>query len=225
MCRRRCGHLQGARIVGNEDLPRVAAEVAQSFGGQSSVKSGRVRYEYQLAGKPWEEVLYCTLVYTNWQMGTLWSVHSAYSFRAPRGQLDRMTPVMNTTISTLRLSPDWYAGYMYVQKLFQNRMNQSIQNAAAISATIARNSEEIRRMYSESYRQASESQDRISQKFSEYIRGVETYKNPYEDRAVQLPSGYGDAWVNQRGEYILSNETGFNPNIGDTIEWRRMDRR
>ncbi len=29
--------------------------------------------------------------------------------------------------------------------------------------------------------------------FPECIRGVETYKNPYEDRQVQLPSGYGEA--------------------------------
>jgi hypothetical protein len=165
------------------------------------------------------------LVYTNWQMGTLWSVHSAYSFRAPKGQLDRLTPMMNTTVSSARLSPEWYGGYMYVQKLFQDRMNQSIKNAAAISATITRNSEEIRKMYSESYRKRSESQDRISQSFSEYIRGVETYKNPYEGRPVQLPSGYSDAWVNARGEYLLSNNAGFNPNVGDTTEWRRMDRR
>jgi hypothetical protein len=218
-------HLQGARVVARDDLPKLAAEVARSFGGQSSVRSARVRYEYPQAGRPWEECVYCTLVYTNWQMGTLWSVHSAYSFRAPKGQLDRLTPVMNTTVSSARLSPEWYGGYMYVQKLFQDRMNQSIKNAAAISATITRNSEEIRRMFSESYRQRSESQDRIHQRFSEYIRGVETYKNPYEDRPVQLPSGYGEAWVNARGEYLLSNEAGFNPNVGDTTEWRRMDRR
>lgn len=218
-------HLQGARVVARDDLPKLAAEVARSFGGQSAVKSGRVRYEYQLAGRPWEEFVYCTLVYTNWQMGTLWSVHSAYSFRAPQGQLDRLTPLMNTTVSSARLSPEWYGGYMYVQKLFHNRMNQSIKNAAAISATITRNSEEIRRMFSESYRQRSESQDRIHQSFSEYIRGVDTYKNPYEGRPVQLPSGYREAWVNARGEYLLSNETGFNPNVGDTTEWRRMDRR
>ncbi|MGE5257199.1 MAG: hypothetical protein ACM3KE_11040 [Hyphomicrobiales bacterium] len=218
-------HLQGARVVARDDLPKLAAEVARSFGGQSSVRSARIRYEYDLGGRPWEECVYCTLVYTNWQMGTIWSVHSAYAFRAPKGQLDRLTPVMNTTVSSARLSPEWYGGYMYVQKLFQDRMNQSIKNAAAISATITRNSEEIRRMFSESYRLRSESQDRIHQSFSEYIRGVETYKNPYEGRPVQLPSGYREAWVNARGEYLLSNEAGFNPNVGDTTEWRRMDRR
>jgi hypothetical protein len=139
--------------------------------------------------------------------------------------LDELTPIMNATIRSLRLSLDWYGGYMYVQKLFQDRMNQSIRNARAISETITRNNEEIRRMYADSYRKRQESQDRIHQKFIEYIRGVETYTNPYEGRPVQLPSGYQDAWVNGRGEYVLSNSPGYNPNVGDTIEWRRMEPR
>ena len=145
--------------------------------------------------------------------------------RAPKGQLDRLLPIMNTTIDTFRLSLDWYAGYMYVRKLFDDRMNNAIHDAAAISETITRNSEEIRKMFSDSYRLRSESQDRISQSFSEYVRGVDTYRNPFEDRQIQLPSGYNDAWVNARGEYILSNDGNFNPNVGDTTEWRHMDRR
>lgn len=216
--------LQNARIASSEDLPKVAVQVAQARGGQCTAKSGRIRYEYQADGQPWEEDVYVTLVYTPMQQMTLWSVASAYAFRAPKGQLNRLTPVMNTTINTQRLSPDWYGGYMYVQKLFLDRMNQGIRNARAISETITRNSEEIRRMFDDSYRQRSESQDRISRSYSEYIRGVETYRNPYEDRPIQLPSGYANAWVNRSGEYILSPQSGFDPNIGSNTEWRRLEK-
>lgn len=214
--------LGSARMVADEDLPKIAVQVAAMNGGQSSAKSGRVRYEYQVGGQPWEEDVYLTLVYWPTQLGAIWSVSSAYSFRAPKGQLARLVPVMNTTINSLRLSPDWYGGYMYVQKLFQDRMKQGIRNARILSDTITRNNEEIRQMFSDSYRRRCESQDRISQKFSEYIRGVETYRNPYEDRPIQLPSGYTDVWVNRSGEYILSNQAGFDPNAGSNLEWRRM---
>ena len=216
--------LQNARIVAREDLPKVAAQVAQASGGQSTARCGRVRYEYQVGSQPWEEDVYVTLVYTPNAMGTFWSVTSAYSFRAPRGQLDRLTPVMNTTVNTLRLSPDWYGEYMYVQKLFFDRMNQGIRDAGALSERISRNSEEIRQMFSDSYRRRCESDDRISRKYSEYIRGVETYRNPYEDRPVQLPSGYSNAWVNRSGEYILSDQAGFDPNVGSNVQWRRIER-
>jgi hypothetical protein len=216
--------LQNATIVGREDLPKVAAQVAQMSGGQTTARAGRVRYAYQIGSRPWEEDVYVTLVYTPYPLGTLWSVTSAYSFRAPKGLLDRLTPVMNTMVNTLRLSPDWYGGYMYVQKLFYDRMNQGIRDARAISETITRNSEEIRKMFCDSYRQRSESQDRISRSFSEYIRGVETYRNPYEGRPVQLPSGYNNVWTNRLGEYILSDQAGFNPNVGSNVEWRRLER-
>jgi hypothetical protein len=216
--------LQNARIVGREDLHKVSAQVAQMSGGQSTARSGRVRYEYWVGSQPWEEDVYVTLVYTPVQMGTFWSVTSAHSFRAPKGLLDRLTPVMSTTVNTLRLSPDWYGAYLYVQKLFNDRMFQSIRNARAISETISRNSEEIRQMSSDSYRRRCEADDRISRKYSEYIRGVETYRNPYENRPVQLPSGYSNVWVNRLGEYVLSDQAGFNPNVGSNLEWQRLER-
>jgi hypothetical protein len=53
---------------------------------------------------------------------------------------------------------------------------------------------------------------------------VETYRNPYEDRPVQLPSGYDGVWVSRSGEYLLSNQPGFDPNAGSTAEWRRMEK-
>ena len=215
--------LRGMRPASQEDLPKIAQLVSANYGGQSQVKAQRLRYQYQRNGQPWTEELYLTAVYTNWQGGTLWSVTSAYSFRAPSAQFSRVQPMMAASVGSLRMSQDWYSGYMYVQKLFNDRMNQSIKNAKALSDTITRNSEEIRQMFADSYKQHNESQDRISQNWSEYIRGVNTYDNPFESRPVELPSGYDNAWVNARGEYMLTNQAGYDPNVGDTTEWRRME--
>jgi hypothetical protein len=216
-------HLQNARAVASEDLPKVAALAAQTSGA-SSARSGRVRYEYQVAGEPWEEDVYVTLLYTAAPGMTIWTVGSARSFRAPKGQLESYTPIMTTIVSTSRVSLDWFAGYSYTQRLFDERMRQGIRNAGIISQTIARNSEEIRQMFDQSYRERNLSQDRINQSFTEYIRGVETYRNPYEGQPVQLPSGYSGVWVNRSGEYILSNQTGFNPNVGSNIEWQPLEK-
>jgi hypothetical protein len=35
-------------------------------------------------------------------------------------------------------------------------------------------------------------------------------------------AGRGYAWVSVKGEYVLSDEAGFNPNVGSTIEWRQL---
>ena len=182
----------------------------------------KVRYEYEKGGKAWEEDVFVTLVVNTMQGMTIWSVNSAYSFRAPKGELDKVAPKMATVVSTGRVTQDWYGGYMYVQQLFMNRLNQGIKDAAAISATVTKNSEEIRQMFSDSYRKQQESQDRTSRGFSEYVRGVQTYENPYDSRPVQLPSGYRDAWVSSSGEFILSTQAGYDPNTGSTVEWKRM---
>ena len=216
--------LAQARQVRVENLQKVADQVARGYGGQSQVVAARVRYEYERAGRAWEEDVYVTMVFTSTPQMTLWSVGSAYSFRAAKGELDGLVPLMATTVSTAHMSQDWYSGYMYVQQLFMNRMNQGIKNAAAISATITRNSEEIRQKFSESYKLQCDTQDRVSRNFSEYIRGVEPYHNPYEGKPVELPSGYQNAWASASGEYILSGQAGFDPNVGSTVEWRRMER-
>ncbi len=216
--------LQNARLVASEELPGVAEEISRANRGLMTAKAAWARYEYQIGSQVWEEVVSCTLTYVNTPISVIWSVQSACSFRAPKGQLDRMMPIMNTTVGTCRLSLDWFAGYMYVSQLFQERMAQGIRNAKALSDTVTANGEAIREMFRESYRLHSESQDRISQRFSEHIRGVETYNDPHKGYPVQLPSGYHDAWVNGKGEYILSNDANFNPNVADTAGWTRMSR-
>jgi hypothetical protein len=213
--------LQTARMVATENLDKVADQVSRAQGGPA--RCARVRYEYRDGDQAWEEDVYVTLVYAPSQIVTYWT-GGAHSFRSHRGQLDRLTPIMNTTTKSLRQSPEWFGYLMYVRNLFLDRMAQGIRNAGRLSDTITRNTEEIRKMHEDSYRQANESQDRIARSYSEYIRGVETYRNPYEDRPVQLPSGYDRVWVSRSGEYLLSNQPGFDPNAGSTAEWRRLEK-
>ncbi len=214
--------LAGARIAAAEDRPNIAAVLAQAMQFQVGA-SRRVRYEYTAGGQPWEEDVFVTLVYKTVDYITFWSVASAYTFRAPKGRLDALTPVMNTTMNTMRITPEWYAQRGYMQQMFYDRMRQGIQAAGRLSAHIAANNAEIQQMFADSYRRSQESGDRISRSYAEYIRGVETYRDPFESRQVQLPSGYRGVWVSRTGDYVLSNEAGFDPNVGSNIEWRRLE--
>jgi membrane-associated protease RseP (regulator of RpoE activity) len=215
--------LRNGKVVGAQDMPEIANLMAQ-INQVNLAKSARVRYEYEAGGQAWEEDVYCTLSFFQTPQLILWNIDHGYTFRAPKGMLDRLTPLMTTVLTTQRVSLDWYAAYQYVGQLFDDRMRQGIRAAGDLSRRIAQNNAEISRMFAESYRQRSESQDRIHRSFTEYIRGVETYRNPYDDRPVQLPSGYSNVWVNRMGEYILSDQAGFNPNVGSNVEWSRIER-
>ena len=64
--------------------------------------------------------------------------------------------------------------------------------------------------------------DKISQNFSDYIRGVDRYNDPFSGKEVELPSGYGTAWANNLGEYVVTDSPGYNPNIGSNLTWQPM---
>jgi hypothetical protein len=46
---------------------------------------------------------------------------------------------------------------------------------------------------------------------------VETYQNPGTGEKVELDSNYGHAWVSNTGEYLLSDQEGFDPNTNRVL--------
>ena len=84
--------------------------------------------------------------------------------------------------------------------------------------------QEISRIYSQAWEQQQRVQSGLAQQYSQYIRGVETYVDRISGERVELASGHGQAWSNGRGEYILSNDSNFNPSIAFRERWEEMPR-
>ena len=76
----------------------------------------------------------------------------------------------------------------------------------------------------EQFEARGEVYDKVSQKFSDNTLGIDRYYDPFEEREVELPSGYNHAWSNNNGEYILSDSPSFNPNIGSNLHWEPLRR-
>ena len=216
------------KMVAREPLAKVAQSVSQAVaeaGMQKQVIAERVRLAYQWNGRDYEEDYYVALVFATGPMlpdTTFWQANQQYAFRAPAGQLEKYAPLLNAMVSSVRVQPKWFAGYQYVVQLWRQNQMQAIRNAGELSRRIAQNSDQIMRMNQEAYENRERSNDRIAHQWSETIRGVETYHDPYADRDVELPNDYKDVWVNPNGEYILSNDVNFNPNeTGDTQQWQR----
>ena len=85
--------------------------------------------------------------------------------------------------------------------------------------------DDIRNTQREMYENQQKSQDRESLNYSQYMRGTETYRNPGTGETFDLDSKYGHAWVNDRGEYLLSDQGAFNPNTvqGNTANWTQLE--
>jgi hypothetical protein len=78
----------------------------------------------------------------------------------------------------------------------------------------------------EAWQNQQASRDRIATAWSETMRGVETFVDFAGGGTVELQSGFDNAWSNGAGEYVLSDQPGFNPNTVFTDQnWTRMERR
>ena len=81
-------------------------------------------------------------------------------------------------------------------------------------------------MLSDSYQQRSASQDRISQGWSEAIRGESSHSNPYDSSStVTTSNNYNHGWANSNGEVINTDDSNFNPNTSsdyNSTEWTQI---
>lgn len=208
------------------DVARAVARSAQEAGVEKRVVAGKVRLEYEEDGKPIAEDVYVTIVHSRSPLVptmTIWGLEHQYSFRAEKDRIDELAPLLQAMVASVRIELPWYAGYAQVMDLWRQGQMQSIRDAGEISRRISRNNDEMLASMRSSWQSHQDSANRTSREFSESIRGVETYDHPHEEQEIQLPSGYDAVWTNPRGEYVFSNESGFDPNVGSTQEWRRME--
>lgn len=99
---------------------------------------------------------------------------------------------------------------------------QGIHAVGRIGDMIARADSEMRADQQQAWEQRQQAQDRIAQNISDYVRGVERFNDPFTGQEVELPSGYGYAWANNLGEYVVTSSPGYNPNIGSNLHWEPL---
>jgi hypothetical protein len=228
----------GAQLVGFEPAAKLmealreqaqqTEEGARRFNLKQQVKYDaiRARLKYSVDGKPMEEcILAGTFITGTFGPMQKWSYNCvAYSGgqRAPLGTLDGSAKLFELIASTFRTNPDWQARIAKNALAMQQIHLKGIRDRAGIAAKSA---DDTRKTQQQMYENRQNAQDQNSTQFSQYIRGVETYKNPTPGETVDLDSNYGYAWVNNRGEYLLSDLAGFDPNsaAGNTLNWTPLE--
>jgi hypothetical protein len=218
-------HLQGAQLVNAVQVPPIADEFKRAFGGQSDAFAYRLRYEYQRNGIAWEEDVSFALLYSGSSAITSWYVNFAYTVRAPQGQLDRNAGMISTIVASRATTPQWEGVAGVVRQLFNQGIQQQMADTEALGRTLAAHRAESAALQAQVTQERQASQDRIASLQRETLGGVETYNDPVNGVRVQLPVGFNDYWVNQRGEYLSSAQPGFDPNSLNNGFWQLLERR
>jgi hypothetical protein len=226
------GGVQGLRVVKEEEvpIPSTPGPGTQNY-LQTSTRAGKVRVEYTENGRTYEDEIHCLVEATYYPIqglgGTttnvMWGVNYIGSFRAEKGKLDASARLFQTISGSVTLNLRWFNTYVQVVEYLIKMQIQQIKSIGQLGSIIAQTGSEIRQENLDLYNQRDAMNDRVSQQFTEYVRGVDTYYNPVEGKNVELPTGYDNAWVNNLGDYVLSDNPNYNPNVGGNQNFQRIE--
>ncbi len=224
---------QGLKVVSEQDISNIVSPPAPGGGSslQTTTEAGKIRIEYTENGKTMEDEIYCvveaTYFPTQSMSGTttniMWGVNYIASFRAEKGTLDAGTKLFQTISKSVTLNLEWFNKYVQVIEYLIKMNIQKIISIGQLGSIIAQTGSEIRQENLDLYNQREAMNDRVSNQFSQYMRDVEPYYDPVAQRNIELPTGYDNAWVDNSGQYVLSDNPNFNPNIGGNQNFQRLE--
>ena len=234
-----------AQVVGLEPAPKLLAIMQQMardteqsglrYNLRQSVRPDAIkaRVRYNLNGQAMEEWIVVAVMITGtlgpsyntktMQPGQAWTYNCAAYVtgeRAPQGQLDANEKFFDLVVSTYRRDPQWQARVDGNAQAIQQIELKGVRDRSAI---VAKNADDIRNIQREGYEGRQRTMDQISNQRSQTMRGVETYRNPATGETVELSNQYGHAWVNNRGEYLLSDQPGFDPVVTLKEDWKPLE--
>lgn len=138
---------------------------------------------------------------------------------------DKNGEILRCIYKSFRATQNYQQCIMQTVKILSDQFYAGVRQAGEISRQISRNNDamiaNIDAQYSKANTSTSSTGSSSNDDFSQYIRGVESYSDG-SGTSYELPSYYDNAWKNGNGEIILSNEAGYNPNIGSTQNWTEL---
>jgi len=161
-------------------------------------------------------------MYGGYATGITW-IPIVSSFKTPEKELNAKVRIFKIIMDSRKDNPVWVENCI---KLSASVTRDKIRQQRAIfnrMQQISKTQSEIGDMIMDSYQKRNDAYDRIFDNYSQAIRGVDSYKDPINDWKIDLPTGYDNAWTNG-SEYIISDDAGFNPNVGSTQNWEQMKR-
>lgn len=219
------------RVVARAELPELANALRAQNAAEGNylpteVSAGRVRVEYELDGQAVEEDFYCSLnkIFLPGGNMVIWIADQLGAMRAAKGQLDGQGKLLQTMVASIRLHPQWLNRYQQLVEALTAYQNRQIANAGVISRIISQTHEEISASRQQAYEQRQAAMDRIHENYSQYQRGVDVYSHPDSGDRVELPAGYTHAWRGLNGEYVVTDNPNFNPNVEWRGDWTALER-
>jgi hypothetical protein len=181
--------------------------------GPMRTDAARARLEYDRDGRSFEQwitVAEWTRLYPAGR-GNVYDCHATMlmSFSAPKGQLDGNEKLFKLIAFNIRHEPNWDAKLSgMIAQLYQKQQIEEAKRSQIIAQFqqhVADTLNEVTANAARGANQAAFGEDQV-------IRGVQTFRNPQTGETFELSNLHDHAWLNGSNEYIMSDESNFNPN-------------
>jgi len=231
------GNMTDVKVISNNEFPELIEVLGIGKNNSGAVtdraEAAKIRITYQKSGIAMEEEIWGVAEQITFPVkgmfgvtyNTLWYIHYLISFKAEKGKLEDQTKTFQTITSSFKINPKWQAKYEHVIEYLAQQQIQQIRNVGELSRILSQMSDQMRTEQLQQFEQRSNVYDKVAQMHSDNILGIDRYFDPYEGREVELPSGYNHVWCNNRGEYVLTDNPNYNPNVGDNLSWQSIEKK
>jgi hypothetical protein len=210
---------------------RVAAiQAQQSKSGQPvqvRADAARARLKYDLDGAPVEEWIIGVSMAQASPSGDGHGGHRLdcraimlMSMRAPAGQLEANEKLFDAVRGSIQVEPDWQRQYLAIVSQLSAAQNQ--QRAARDQIRAKFQQDEIAAINGVVANSQAGANQAVAGE-SQIIRGVETYRDPGTGKQYELDSKYGNAWMGNGNQVILSDDPNLNPSSVAPGSWTPME--
>ena len=117
------------------------------------------------------------------------------------------------------MDPEWEGR---VRQVIAQMMAKDASSAAERSAIIAQAGRAEAADIKGAFDNANKSRDHSMEGWSQYMRGVQSYKNPNTGETVELSNSYEHAWAGPDKQFVLSDSPNFNPNASMQGNWTQL---
>ena len=91
---------------------------------------------------------------------------------------------------SLRINPSWFAKVVNTKERMAQMITRGIEATGRMGSIIAQAGSDLRADQQSDWERRQAAQDRMTRNFSDHIRGVERFNDPFSGREVELPAGY-----------------------------------
>ncbi len=214
-------------VAGSAEANQLASQL-KNQGGNCLSRQFVAKYDFQKNNQPWGAMLTADVIWQEVSFAYGPTAHNEWllnlvSYIYPKNNAESVIKIGKQIIASAVPNPQWQ---QYLANVTNGTVSQHNNQFQQQQQAVRQNQQDISDMLSDSYQQRSASQDRVSQGWSEAIRGESSHSNPYDSSStVTTSNSYNHGWANNSGEVINTDDSNFNPNTSsnyNSTEWTQI---